>query len=62
MLSCMIDAMKVPDVATDDIPVGFLQTDCDRGDIHIKIEGSMVTILDKIDPAYYKYFIYIDIP
>ena len=60
MLSCMIDAMEGWEVATADIPGAFLQTDYGKGDIHIKLEGDMVTLLEEIDPEYYKYFIYTD--
>ena len=55
---CMIDAMKGREVETTDIPGAFLQTDYDKGNIHIKLEGAMVTLLEEIDPEYYKYFIY----
>ena len=51
MLSCMIDSMEGRDVSTSDIPGAFLQTDCDKGDIHIKIDGVMVTLLEGIEPA-----------
>ena len=37
MLSCMIDAMEGQEVATADIPGAFLQTDYNKGDIHIKL-------------------------
>ena len=60
MLSCMIDAMEGREVATADIPGAFLQTDYDKGDIHIKLEGAMVTLLEEIDPEYYKDFIFTD--
>ena len=55
----MIDAMEVRDVATSDIPGAFLLTDYDKGDIHIKMEGATVTLLEKINPGYFKSFIYI---
>ena len=58
MLSCMIDAMEVWDVATSYIPGALLQTDYDKVDIHIKLEGAMVTLLEETDPDYYKYFIF----
>ena len=45
-------------VATAGIPGAFLQTDYDKGDIHIKLEGAMVTLLEYIDPQYYKDFLY----
>ena len=59
MLSSMIGAMEVREVATSDIPGTLLQTDYDKGDIYIKIEGAMVNLTKEIDPDYYKYFIYI---
>ena len=49
MISCMIVAMEVREVATANIPGAFLQTYYDKGDIHIKPEGDMVTILEDID-------------
>ena len=52
----MIDAMEVWKVATANIPGAFLQTDYGKGDIHIKLEGDMVTLLEDIDPEYYKDF------
>ena len=60
MLSCMIDTMEDQEVATTDIPGAFLQTDYDKEDIHIKLEGVMVTLLEQIDPEYYKDFIFTD--
>ena len=60
VLLCMIDSMEVCEVATADIPGAFLQTDYDKGDIHIKMEGDTVTILEDIDPEYYTDFIYTD--
>ena len=45
MLSCMIDAMEGQEVATADIPGAFLRTDYEKGYIHIKLEGAMVTLL-----------------
>ena len=60
MRSFTIDAMKGQEVATADILGAFLQTDYDKGDIQIKLEGAMVTLLEEIDPEYYKYFIYTD--
>ena len=59
MLSCVIDAMEVRDVENAEIPWAFLQTDYDKGDIHIKMEGEMVTLIEDINPDYYKDFIYI---
>ena len=55
----MIDATEGRDVATADITGAFLQTDYDKGDIHINMEGEMVTLLEEIYPDYYKDFIYI---
>ena len=57
MISCMIDAMGGREVTTVDISGAFLHTDYEKGDIHIKLEGSIVTLLEEIYPEYYKYFI-----
>ena len=59
MLPFMIGTMEVQDVATSEIPGNFLQTDYDKGDININMEGEMVTQLEKIYLDYYKDFIYI---
>ena len=45
----MIDAIEVREVATADIPGAFLQTDYDKVDIHIKLEGAVVALLEDID-------------
>ena len=60
MLLCMIDAMEGQELATADIPGSFLQTNYDKGDINIKLEGSMVPLLEDIDPEYYKDVIFTD--
>ena len=57
MISCIIDMMEVQDVYTSDIPGAFQQTYYGKGDIHINMEGTMVTILEEIYPDYYKDFI-----
>ena len=61
MMSCIIDTMEVCDVSTADIPRAFLQTDYGKGYIHIKMEGSMVNLLEEVDLVYFKDFIYMDI-
>ena len=50
MILCMIGAMEGREVATADIPWAFLQTDYDKVDIHIKLEGAVVTLIKEIDP------------
>ena len=60
MLLCLIDAMEGREVETSDIPGALLQTDYDKVYIHTKLEGAMVTVLEEINPEYYKYFIYTD--
>ena len=60
MKLCMIEAMEGWEVATADILGAFLNTDYDKGDIHIKLEGDMAPLLEAINPEYYKYFIYTD--
>jgi hypothetical protein len=44
ILSCMIDAKEDRDVATADIPEAFLQTEYNKGDTHIQIEGTMAEL------------------
>ena len=46
--------MEGRDISTADTPGAFLQTDYYKGDIHINMEGSMVTIPGEIDQAYHK--------
>ena len=60
MLSRMIDAIEVREVATTNTPGAFLHTNYHKGDIHIRLEGDMATLLKEIDPEYYKDFIYTD--
>ena len=60
MISCIIDAMEGWEAETANIPGAFLQNDYGKGYIHIKLEEAMVTLLEDIDPEYYKYFIYTD--
>ena len=52
--------MEGQDIETADILGYFLQTDYDKGDIHIKVDGVILTIPEDIKPDYYKEFIYID--
>ena len=60
VLSLIIYVIEVPDVATVEIPGALLQTDYNKGYINIKMEGVMVTLMEEIDPAYYKGFVYLD--
>ena len=60
MLLCMIDAIEVWEVATNNITEALLQTDYDKGDIYIKLEWVIYTLLKEIDPGYYQCFIYTD--
>ena len=57
MISCMVDKMEFWEVTTADIPGAFLQNDYEKGDIHINLEGSVVNLLENINPKYYEYFI-----
>ena len=45
LLSCMIYTIEGREVATTNIPGTFLHTKYDKGDINIKLLGSMVTLL-----------------
>ena len=58
MLLCMLDAMEGREIATTDIPGVSLKNNYNKGDIHIKLEVAMVTLLEEIDPEYYKDYIY----
>ena len=60
MLIFMIDAMKGRDISTSGIPGAFLQTDYNKVDMHINLEGVVITLLEDIDLDYYKDFIYRD--
>ena len=60
MLLFMIGAMKGRELSTANISGALLQTNYEKGDIHIKLEGEMVTLLEEIGLGYYKYFIYTD--
>ena len=60
MLLCMIDAMEGLEVLTVDIPGTILHTNYCKVDIHINLEGAMVTRIKDIDPYYYKDFVYED--
>ena len=55
ILTAAIDAIENRYVVTADIPGAFLQTDMpeDEDPIYIKFTGSMVTLLEKIDPELY---------
>ena len=55
----MIDAIEDREVATTN-PRAFLQTDYYKGDIHIKLEEAMATLLEEIYPEYNNDFIYTD--
>ena len=51
--------MEGQEVETSNITEAFLQNCYDKGDIHINMEGDMVTLLEDIHLTYYKYFIYL---
>jgi hypothetical protein len=53
MLSCTIDAKERRDVATVDIPGGFMQTDMEDT-VHMVLEGTMAELLVKLDPKLYR--------
>ena len=53
LLTCLIDAMERRKVVTVDIPGAFMQSDMEGEDTHMKLEGEMVKILERIDPTLY---------
>jgi hypothetical protein len=55
-LTCLIDASENRDIATVDIPGAFLQADMDET-VHIKLVGTMVDILLKLNKAKYGAYI-----
>jgi hypothetical protein len=57
ILSCLINAMERPDVATCDIPAAFMQADIDE-EIHIKFKGKLVDLLISIDLSYSECVLY----
>jgi hypothetical protein len=54
----MIDAYEGRDVGTADIPGAFLQTDYNKGDTHVRIEGPMLELLVKLDPSHYRKYVH----
>ena len=58
-LTITIDAKEGRDVETCDIPGEFFQTDTTKGSdrVHIKLDGAMVELLDKINPELYRKYI-----
>ena len=56
-ITALLDAQKKRDVAHVDIPGTFLQTDT-SDDTSIKLEGAIVNIMLKINPAWKKYVVY----
>ena len=59
-LTCVIDAMEKRDVVTVDVPAAFMQADMEGPDVHMKLEGNMVRILEKIDPKLYSKYVVIE--
>ena len=53
LLTCLIDAMENRYIATVNIPGTFMQSDLEGDDLHLKLEGKMVDILAKLNPAHY---------
>jgi hypothetical protein len=56
LISSTIDAHEEWDVATIDIPGAFMQAEMDEL-VHMKLEGTMVELLGKIDRAMYRKFV-----
>ena len=52
-ITCVLDALKRRDVATVDIPGAFMQVNMGEETVHMKIEGKMARILERIDPTKY---------
>ena len=52
-ITCVLDALERRDVATVGIPGAFMQVDMGEETVHMKIEGKMARILERIDPIKY---------
>lgn len=59
LLSSVIDATEGRHVITCDIPGAFMQADMDEL-VHMKLEGEMAELLEKIDPSLYRKYIVIE--
>ena len=56
LLSCTIDAQEERDVATMDIPGGFMQTDV-NDTVYVRLSGSLATLMTKEDKIKYEKFV-----
>jgi len=59
ILSCIIDAMEMRDIATIDIPGAFMQADMDEEVVHLCLHGKMAELLVQLDPKLYRKYIQI---
>jgi len=46
--------MEMHDIATIDIPGGFMQADMDEEVVHLHLHGKMAELLVQIDPKLYQ--------
>jgi hypothetical protein len=56
-LSCLIDAVEGRHVIVCDIPGAFMQADIDEL-VHVKLDGTILEVLLRIDPAYERFVTY----
>ena len=54
MFLCMIDSKEEREVATEDTPGYFFQTDSTSNSTHLKLDGLMAELLAHIDPDIYR--------
>ena len=54
VFSRIIDSKEDMDVATEEIPGYFLQTDDTSGITHLEFDGMVEELLDRIDPDLYR--------
>ena len=57
LLTCLIDATKVWDVAAVDIPGAFMQSDMEGPDTHMKLEGKLVHLSSQLEKNMYEKYI-----
>ena len=59
LLSSVIDAKEVRDVAIVDIPGTFIQADMEDT-VRMKLEGKMAELLVRLDPKLYREYVQIE--
>ena len=56
-MTCVTDSIEERDVSTVDIPGSFMQVEIEGETIHLKLEGKMVDILNRLDTSLYSKYV-----